>query len=302
MRVTLGSIVVGLVVSCAAAYAAGGPSLPAPVYRTVAVADAGKIYVLGGHDLAGGSVTTVEAFDPARGVARRAGDLVYPTHGAAAANLDGRILVFGGASTSVHDVVQEFSPATGRSRVVGTMPTVRADVTAAVAGGRVVLVGGFDGLGPQSSVWATHDGRHFTVVAHLSQPVRYPAVAALGSDVYTFGGLISGGEYDGDFSDDIQRIDLATGSVRIIGHLPTPLAHAMAAAVGGRIYLLGGSAPQGPSDTIRRLDPTSGRTILAGQLPRPVTDAAVATIGSRVYLLGGISRRPLASVISVRLR
>ena len=256
MRVILGSIVVGLVVSCAAAHAAGGPSLPAPVYRTVAVADAGKIYVLGGHDLAGGSVTTVEAFDPA----------------------------------------------TGRSRVVGTMPTVRADVTAAVAGGRAVLVGGFDGLGPQSSVWATGDGRHFTVVAHLSQPVRYPAVAALGSDVYTFGGLISGGEYDGDFSDDIQRIDLATGSVRIIGHLPTPLAHAMAAAVGGRIYLLGGSAPQGPSDTIRRLDPTSGRTILAGQLPRPVTDAAVATIGSRVYLLGGISRRPLASVISVRLR
>ena len=76
----------------------------------------------------------------------------------------------------------------------------------------------------------------------------------------------------------------------------------MAVAVGGRIYLLGGSAPQGPSYTIRRLDPASGRTILAGQLPRPVTDAAVATIGSRVYLLGGISRRPLASVISARLR
>jgi hypothetical protein len=124
MRVTLGSIVAGLVVPCPAAHAAGGPSLPAPVYRTVAVADAGKIYVLGGHDLAGGSVATVEAFDPAHGVARRAGDLVYPTHGAAAANLDGRILVFGGASISVHDVVQEFSPATGRSRVVGTMPTV----------------------------------------------------------------------------------------------------------------------------------------------------------------------------------
>jgi N-acetylneuraminic acid mutarotase len=120
-------------------------------------------------------------------------------------------------------------------------------------------------------------------------------------DVYVFGGLISGGEYDGAFSDDIQRIDLVTGSVRIVGHLPTPLAHAMAVAVGGRIYLLGGSTPQGPSDTIRRLDPASGRTILAGQLPRPVTDAAVATIGSRVYLLGGISSRPLASVISVPL-
>jgi hypothetical protein len=117
---------------------------------------------------------------------------VYPTHGAAAANLRGRILVFGGASSSVHDVVQQF----------------------------------------------------FT-------------------NVYAFGGLISGGEYTGTFTTDIQRIDLRTGSARIIGHLPNPLAHAMAATVNGRIYLLGGStrtAPARSSDgstpaTVRRASP-----------------------------------------------
>jgi hypothetical protein len=129
--------------------AGGQSSLPAAVYRTVAVTADGRIYVLGGHDVAGGSVTAVEAFDPATGAARRAGDLVYQTHGAAAANLEGRILVFGGASTAVHDVVQQFLPSTGRSRVVGSMPTVRADLTAAVVGRRAILVGGFDGVSPQ---------------------------------------------------------------------------------------------------------------------------------------------------------
>jgi N-acetylneuraminic acid mutarotase len=285
--------------TCALARAAGGPSLPAPVYRTVAVAAGGRVYVLGGHDLAGGSVTGVESFDPRSGTSRVAGNLVYPTHGAAAANLRGRILVFGGASSSVHGVVQQFFPASGRGRVIATMPTVRADVTAAVAAGRVILVGGFDGTGPQSSVWATRDGRHFTIVAHLPQPIRYPAVAALGANVYAFGGLISGGEYTGTFTTDIQRIDLRTGSARIIGRLPTPLAHAMAATVNGHVYLLGGSTPAGPSALIRRLDPGTGRTSIAGRLPEPLTDAAVASIGSTVYLLGGISHHPLATILAV---
>jgi N-acetylneuraminic acid mutarotase len=294
--------VVAATVACVTARAAGAPMLPAPVYRTVAVAAGGRIFVLGGHDVAGGSVTSVEAFDPHRGLTRRAGSLVYPTHGAAAANLGGRILVFGGASNSVHDVVQQFFPASGRSRVVATMPAVRADVTAAVAAGRVVLVGGFDGTGPQSSVWATRDGRHFSVVAQLPQAVRYPAVAALGADIYAFGGLISGGEYSGTFTNDIQRIDLRTGRAHIIGHLSTPLAHAMAATAGGRIYLLGGSTPHGPSDVIRRLHPAIGRTSAAGRLPHPLTDAAVAAIGSSIYLLGGISTRPLATIVIVHPR
>src|SRR5207244_1421928 len=138
-------------------------------------------------------------------------------------------------------------------------PTMRADVTAVVVGGQAILVGGFDGVGPQRDVWATSDGKRFRTVARLPQAVRYPAVAALGSVVYVFGGLISGGEYTGTFSDAIQRIDLRHGTAKIVGRVPTPLAHAMAASVGGRIYLLGGSAPGGPSAAVRRFDPRTNR-------------------------------------------
>jgi len=49
-----------------------------------------------------------------------------------------------------------------------------------------------------------------------------------------FGGLISGGEYTGTFSDAMQRIDLSTGSAQVVGRLPTPLAHAMAVTCGVR--------------------------------------------------------------------
>lgn len=204
--------------------------------------------------------------------------------------------MFGGASTSVYDTVQQFFPTTGRSEIVGHMPSMRADVTSVVVDGRVILVGGFDGIGAQAAVWQTRDGHHFMVLAHLPQAVRYAAVAALGNVVYVFGGLISGGEYTGAFSDAIQRVELASGAASVVGRLPTPLAHAMAATVSGDVYVLGGSAPGGPSNAIERFDPVRNRMQPAGRLPQPLTDAAVATIGRSVYLLGGISTAPVATI------
>lgn len=275
--------------------------LPSPVYRTVSVASGGRIYVLGGHDSAGGSVTSVIRFDPGTGKSAVAGSLALPTHGAAAAVLEGKILVFGGASLQVHDTVQDFDPATGTTKVIGYMPGVRADTTAASVGKEVVLIGGFDGYGPQGDVWATTDGTSFRVVAHLAQPVRYPAVAVQGSDVYVFGGLISGGEYNGLFTSDIQEVVPISGTARVVGHLPQPLAHAMGASIGGRLFVIGGSTPTGPSRQVLRFDPAKASASLVTRLPQPLTDAAVATIGTTAYLLGGMSTSgPLDTVIFVR--
>lgn len=274
--------------------------LPAPVYRTAAVATGGGIYLLGGHDLTGGSVTSVVRFDPRTGRSTVAGELSLPTHGAAAAVLGGRILVFGGASAQVHDTVQEFDPVTGRTRVVGYMPGVRADTTAANVGQQVMLIGGFDGYGPQGDVWATANGTTFRVVAHLAQPVRYPAVAVRGEDVYVFGGLISGGEYNGSFTADIQEVAPFTGTTKVVGHLPQPLAHAMGASIGGRLVVIGGSTPSGPSRQVLWFDPATASVSKVGTLPQPLTDAAVATIGTTTYLLGGMTLSgPLDSVVLV---
>ncbi|MGI8712429.1 MAG: hypothetical protein ACR2NR_04455 [Solirubrobacteraceae bacterium] len=174
-------------------------------------------------------------------------------------------------------------------------------MTSAVVGHTVVLIGGFDGIGPQRDVWAGGDGRHFRVIAKLPRAVRYPAVVAQGDCVYVLGGLISGGEYDGRFSDLIQRVCVHHSAAAIVGRLPTPVAHAMGALIAGRVLVLGGSTPRGPSAAILRFEPATGRVVRAGRLPHPLTDAAVATVHDTAYLLGGISTRPLASVIEVRL-
>jgi hypothetical protein len=275
--------------------------LPAAIYRTQAAVSAGSVYLLGGINATGVTVNDVYRLDPISGTVSRVGVLAAATHGAAALTVGGRILVFGGAATSVHDTVQAFAPATAETTVVGRLPGPLADLTAAAVGNQILLLGGFNGTGRLDTVLASTDSTTFHVLAHLAEAVRYPAVAVEGTNVYLFGGLLSGGEYTGTFSTAIQRIDVATGSTTIVGRLPIPLAHAKAVVLAGHMLVLGGSTTGKPSAVVFNFDPAAAAISKIGDLPEPVTDGAVVTVGDTAYLLGGISGAPLATILTVQL-
>ena len=275
--------------------------LPAVVYRTQAAAVGGFVYVLGGIDAAGVTVADVYRLDPSTGAVTRVGALATPTHGAAALTFGGRVLVFGGAATSVHTTVQAFDPATGQTTVIGRLPGPLADLTAAAVGNQMLLLGGFNGARGLDTILSSTDGASFHLLGHLAQAVRYPGVAVAGGDVYVFGGLLAGGEYTGTFSTAIQRIDPTRGTTTVVGHLPIPLAHAKAVVLDGQMLVLGGSTSGGPSAAIFRFDPATAQVSKIGALPEPDTDGAVAVVGDTTYLLGGISRGPIATIMAIRL-
>ena len=152
--------------------------------------------------------------------------------------------------------------------MIGSLAGPRADLAAATAGGRLVLLGGFDGSGPLSSVLIGSGATRFRTLTRLPQAVRYPAVAVSGGDVYLFGGLLAGGEYTGTFTLLIQQVDPATGTTRIAGRLPYPVAHAKAVVLRGQILILGGSTPRGPTSDILRFDPARRGVTRVGQAPR----------------------------------
>ena len=196
-----------------------------------------------------------------------------------------------------------FDPATGVTTVTGLLPGPRADLAAAAAGGRQVLLGGFDGSGPLDSVLIASGTTGFRTLTRLPQAVRYPAVAVSGGEVYLFGGLLSGGEYTGTFTPLIQQVDPATGTARIAGRLPYPVAHAKAVVLRGQILILGGSTPHGPTSDILRFDPARQAITLAGRLTAPSTDGAVAAVGDTGYLVGGLSATgPLDQIVVITLR
>jgi N-acetylneuraminic acid mutarotase len=71
--------------------------------------------------------------------------------------------------------------------------------------------------------------------------------------------------------------------------LPHPLTHAVAAVLGGHVYVIGGrGADQGTqTNTILAVDPMTGRVRRAGRLPVALSDVGAATLGSAVIVAGG---------------
>jgi outer membrane protein assembly factor BamB len=283
-------------------------NLPTPLSRATAVPlAAGRLLVLGGLSSASSSTAAVLALDTAGGTSAVVAHLTTAAHDSAALVLAGTVGVYGGGSATVDDVAQQAplpalrAAAGGGAPVTFTpapaLPAPRADLAGVTVAGRGFLLGGYDGTTPSAAVLSTTDGRSFHRVGQLAHPVRYPAVAALGSTVYLFGGL----DVAGQPTAIVQSFDTATGRGRLLGRLPTPLAGASAGVLAGRIYVAGGADGTSDSRAIWAFDPRSGRLADAGTLPLGVAYAASTVSAGRLWLLGGeVGGVPVASVEQLR--
>ena len=186
--------------------------LPSGLSREVVLPHGPDLLIAGGLTVRGTSTATVRRLNPATGSTTRMGRLAVPTHDAAGATVGGRTFVFGGGEQASVATVQEVTGPAARARaattpgspmVTGRLPRPRSDLTAVTQGGTTYLLGGYDGTTYDATVLATPDGRRFTVAARLPVPVRYPAVAVLGRQIWVFGGQTSHG-----ITNDIQRISL----------------------------------------------------------------------------------------------
>jgi hypothetical protein len=270
-------------------------TLPAGTSRAVVLAaGSSRLLVLGGL-VAGDSTTSrVWSVDVGTGAATSGGRLAQAVHDASGALLGGAAYVFGGGAATTVSSVQQY--ANDATRAVGALPQPRSDSAAAVVGNTAYVVGGFDGSHLVRDVVATSNGRSFRTVARLRVGVRYPAVAAVGSRILVVGGALATteGTSAGPITDDIQQIDVTTGVVRVIGHLPVALAHAAAVNDGGTLLVIGGRRDGMALRTVYEVDPASGSVRLVGRLPRGVSDASAVDMGRTVWLVGGETTGPLA--------
>jgi len=297
--------------------------LPEPLSREVVLPGAGNtVTVVGGYGASGNSLATIFSLDTTSGATALLGSLAAATHDAAGAQLGTRDFLMGGGNpTTVADVESFTAPPapTGPSSVIGRLPQPRSDASAVTIGNNVYVVGGYDGTSPDPEVVSTSDGVHFSDVAALPVPVRYPAVAALGQKIYLFGGEGVSGPQSGDAVNAIQMVDPASKTARIVGHMPEAIAGASAAVIEGKLYVAGGvlasagtstsntsqstasTAPAAVSNNatgdVFAFDPSKNTVLRAGSLPVPVAYAGVQVLGSHAWLIGGESNgAPVSSV------
>jgi hypothetical protein len=268
-------------------------SLPVARSRAVALGFGSSVLICGGL-VAGTTSASILRIALPGGPVAAAGQLAIAVHDAAGATVGGLGYVIGGGAVTAGVQVQTVA-SSGLAAVAGALPRARADLAAVAIGGRVIVVGGGTPTQPASAVLATTDGRTFTTIGTLRVAVRYPAVATLQGSVYIFGGVEPGGEVS-----LVQALDLATGSVRVVGRFPHPLWRATAFAIAGRVLVAGGRTGDQPESVIWSFDPTTGQVLAVGHLPYAVSDAAGVVVDGIGYLIGGEGASgELASIVAI---
>ena len=244
-------------------------TLASAVSRPVVLPSGRGFVVLGGLSTGDESTAAIVQVNPETGESRTTGYLGVAVHDSAGATIGHRFFVFGGGSFNTVALVQASNG--GSATDVARLPEARSDLSAATLNGTTYIVGGFDGSAMTPAILATTDGLSFRPVAQLAIPVRYAAVAGVGSTLWVVGGVTSVTEGGTAETDAVQKVDLLSGRVTITSRLPQPMGHATALILDGQIFVLGGRSGTTPSAAILRLDQASGTLKPAGLLPGPVS-------------------------------
>jgi hypothetical protein len=246
----------------------------------------GAMLVLGGRDDGGARVRDVQRLEGAG--ASVVGHLPGGLAGAGAAPIRGSVYLFGGAGPGISTTILGVPATSGGSiRQVARLPGPVTDAAVGTLGGTAFVFGGFDGTRELDSVLAYQPGGSPHRTAHLPAPLRFATATAVKGAV-----IIAGGISGGAASRNILRFDPNSHRVTKIGQLPTALAHAGAATLGGLVFVVGGrgSGPGSETRAIYAIDPATGASRFAGTLPVGLADAAVAVVGDRILIAGGVNR------------
>jgi hypothetical protein len=204
------------------------------------------------------------------------------------------VTVLGGLSVSNSSLARVFSldTATGHTTDLGTLAAGVHDAAGARLGTEDVLFGGGTPLTVADSVQfpaqpgagpatATKQGR-------LPQPRSDAQAVTIGSTAYIVGG------YDGTRPDP-QVLATADGKqFSVVASLPVPVRYPAVAALGGKIFVLGGEAitgagAGGPVDTVQVVDPVQRTAHEIGHLSHALMGAAAVVLGGHIFVAGGVA-------------
>lgn len=140
----------------------------------------------------------------------------------------------------------------------------------------------------------------WSIAAPMLAPTSEQAIAELNGRVYSIGGYPPGRIP----VTTIQVYDAATNRWEYGPPLPVPMHHAMAAPVGGKLYVIGGEfdgAGTGRAevylDSVYELDPSVGAWVLKAPMPTGRSAGGAAVIDGKIYVAGG--RPPRGSDFAV---
>ena len=172
--------------------------------------------------------------------------------------------------------------------------------------GKMYVLGGFGQGGVPAGMVYEYDpaGDKWTKKKQMPVPVHHQAMTVYQGKIYVFGGYNRppGTESPGWFPvDNAWEFDPAADSWKALAPLPAKRGSAVAAEVGGKIYVIGGAIPQPntketgvypnrparATGTNEMYDPATNRWESRSPMPTARNHAFVGAVGGKIYVLGG---------------
>jgi outer membrane protein assembly factor BamB len=184
----------------------------------------------------------------------------------------------------------------GRATTVGALQAPVHDAAAVSIGSDVYLFGGGSESSSVPSIIRVDPSTGSNQPAgSLPNPSSDLSAAAVGGTAYLVGGFTGQAPLDTILAwrPGIQP--------KVVGRLPEPLRYAAVTAVGEKVLIAGGDAPNGPSRQVLEFDPKTGQVSRLATLPHPLSHASAATLGRFPYLIGGLGANgaPTREILSV---
>jgi len=215
---------------------------------------------------------------------------------------------------TVVGLVPARAQAPGKWIKLAPFPEAGEEVYGIAAGGKLYVFGGLaPGWKPRALVYEydpTSD--KWTKKKPMALPSHHVAFAELGGKIYAFGGFVlpQSGPPAWVPIDNTWEYDAAADSWKVLAPMPTKRGSVVAAAVSGKIYVIGGATtspgarepsihPARPHVTVgavEEYDPASNSWRARTSMPTPRNHAGVGVVGGKIYVIGG---RTAGAFISV---
>jgi N-acetylneuraminic acid mutarotase len=253
----------------------------------------GRIYVIGGMDGYGRTLSDVEMYDVEKdswSYARRLPQALHHT----AVTTDGRkVYAVGGQFGLSHQAIDgafAYDPTVNEWAELGRMNDFRSAAAAAVVNDVLYVVGGVDQAGPTGKLerYDAAEGK-WIELASMPTPREHLAAVALSGRLYAIGGRKGASSENLDI---VESYDPMTGKWQREESLTLKRGGFSAVVLDDKIYVFGGETPDGTIEAVEVFEgkPRKWRQIPQA-MPAPRHGLAAVPYLNRVYVIGG-GKRP----------
>lgn len=208
------------------------------------------------------------------------------------------------------------APAQGKWVKLAPFPEPAEEVYGAAVGGKLYVFGGIaPGWKPRGLVFEYDPATDkWTKKKPMPLPSHHIAVTEWNGKIYAFGGFVPppSGPPAWVPIDNAWEYDPAADTWKALAPMPTRRGSPVAAAAGGKIYVIGGASthpgsaepavhparPHRALGTTEEYDPATNTWRARSPMPTARNHAAIGVVGSKIYVIGGRIGAAFVSVSS----